>query len=51
MIVGTEVEYSFIYQMSPKEDGDPMRYYFVLSTLQMGWMNSLAYFCTTTEAV
>jgi hypothetical protein len=50
MIVGTDMEYSFVYQM-PQREGDPVRHYFVPSALQMGWMNSPAYFCSVTEAV
>jgi hypothetical protein len=50
MIVGTEMEYSFVYQMPPLV-GDPTHYYFVPSALQMGWMNSPVYLCTVTEAV
>jgi hypothetical protein len=50
MIVETASEYSFVYQMPPR-DGDTGRWYFVPSALQMGWTNSPPYFCTVTEAV
>jgi len=49
MIVEAGKEYNFVYQMPPKE-GQEEDIYVIPSSLQMGWKNSPAYFCTATEA-
>jgi len=49
MIVEAGEEHNFVFQMPPRE-GDTEKYYVVPSSLQMGWKNSPAYFCTTTES-
>ena len=49
MIVELGQEYNFIFQM-PQRPGDSEIFYAIPSSLQMGWMNSPAYFCTGTEA-
>jgi hypothetical protein len=48
MIVEDEKEYNFVFQL-PKRPGDTVTFYVVPSSLQMGWQNSPAYFCTGTE--
>jgi hypothetical protein len=42
-------EFNFVYQL-PRRPGATMTHYVVPSSLQMGWINSLVYFCTATEA-
>ena len=49
MIVERGKELNFVFEMPPKE-GDDRRYFVVPSSLQMGWTNSPAHFCTVTEA-
>ena len=49
MIVEAGMEYNFVYQLPPRP-GDTETYYVIPSSLQMGWKNSPAYFCTATEA-
>ena len=49
MIVEAGKEYNFVFQL-PEREGDTERYYVVPSSLQMGWKNSPAFFCTGTEA-
>ena len=48
MIVEAGMEHNFVFQMPPRE-GDTCRYFVVPSSLQMGWKNSPAYFCTATD--
>ena len=49
MIVEAGKEYNFVFQL-PMRDTDSERHYVVPSSLQMGWKNSPAFFCTGTEA-
>ena len=49
MIVESGQEYNFVFQM-PERPGDAEIFYVIPSSLQMGWKNSPAYFCTGTEA-
>jgi hypothetical protein len=49
MIVRAGQEYNFVYEM-PKHPSHPGDWFVVPSALQMGWTNSPAYFCATTEA-
>jgi len=49
MIVEAGKEYNFVFQL-PKREGDAETYYVVPSSLQMGWKNSPAFFCSGTEA-
>jgi hypothetical protein len=49
MIVEAGQEYNFVYEM-PWHPAHPGDWFVVPSALQMGWTNSLAYFCATTEA-
>jgi hypothetical protein len=49
MIVQAGQEPNFVYVM-PNHQAHPGTWFVVPSSLQMGWTNSLAYFCTTTEA-
>jgi hypothetical protein len=49
VIVEGGAEFNFVYQL-PCRPGDTQTYYVVPSSLQMGWKNSPAYFCTTTAA-
>jgi len=49
MIVEEGKQWYFVYQL-PVRPGDTEHHYVVPSSLQMGWKNSPAYFCTTTEA-
>jgi hypothetical protein len=49
MIVEEGKEFNFVFQL-PKRPGDTETFYVVPSSLQMGWQNSPAYFCTGTEA-
>jgi len=49
MIVEAGQEHNFVYQL-PRRPGDTETYYVVPSSLQMGWQNSPAYFCSATEA-
>lgn len=49
MIVQRGMEHNFVFQLPPKEGHDEKQYV-VPSSLQMGWKNSPAYFCTVTEA-
>ena len=49
MIVEAGKEYNFVYQL-PRRPGDTEDHFVVPSSLQMGWKNSPAYFCTATEA-
>lgn len=48
MIVEDGKEYNFVFQL-PKRKGDDEYQYVVPSSLQMGWKNSPAFFCTGTE--
>jgi len=48
MIVEAGKEYNFVFQM-PLREGDTEHHYVVPSSLQMGWKNSPAFFCTGTE--
>ena len=48
MVVEAGAEKNFVFQMPPRE-GDTTRYYVIPSSLQMGWKNSPAYFCTATD--
>lgn len=48
MIVEGGKEYNFVFQM-PRRPGDTETFYVVPSSLQMGWKNSPAYFCTATS--
>ena len=48
MIVETGKELNFVFQL-PARAGDTTRYYVIPSSLQMGWKNSPAYFCTATD--
>jgi hypothetical protein len=54
MVIESGEEYNFAFQM-PKRKGGPDITYIVPSSLQMGWKNSLAYFCiamqTTRELI
>jgi len=49
MITEAGKEYNFVFQL-PRRDGDSETYYVVPASLQMGWKNSPAFFCTGTEA-
>ena len=49
MVVKEGHEWNFVYQL-PKREGDTETFYVVPSSLQMGWKNSPAYFCSATEA-
>jgi len=49
MIVEDGKEWNFAYQL-PRRPGDKENHYVVPSSLQMGWKNSPALFCTATEA-
>ena len=49
MITEAGKEYNFVFQL-PMREGDTERKYVVPSSLQMGWKNSPAFFCTGTEA-
>jgi hypothetical protein len=49
IIVEDGQEFNFVYQL-PRRPGDTETHYVVPSSLQMGWMNSPAYFCTATES-
>ena len=49
MITEAGKEYNFVFQL-PEREGDTERHYVVPSSLQMGWKNSPAFFCTGTEA-
>jgi hypothetical protein len=49
MIVEQGKEYNFVFQL-PTRPGDTETFYVVPSSLQMGWQNSPAYFCTGTES-
>ena len=49
MITEAGKEYNFVFQI-PMREGDTERQYVVPSSLQMGWKNSPAFFCTGTEA-
>ena len=49
MVVELGKEYNFVYQMPPRQDQDE-DHFVIPSSLQMGWQNSPAYFCTATEA-
>ena len=49
MIVEKGKEYNFVYQL-PRRPGDTEDHFVIPSSLQMGWKNSPAYFCTATEA-
>ena len=48
MIVERGKEYNFVYQLPPRP-GDRGNFFVIPSSLQMGWKNSPAYFCTATE--
>jgi hypothetical protein len=50
MIVRAGQEANFVYELPPKP-ADPNRWFVLPSALQMGWTNSPAYFCETTDAV
>ena len=50
MIVRTGQEYNFVYEVPPRPDTPPGRWYVVPSSLQMGWKNSPAYFCEASDA-
>jgi hypothetical protein len=49
MIVQAGKEHNFVYAM-PQHPAHPGKWFVVPSALQMGWTNSPAYFCSTTEA-
>jgi hypothetical protein len=49
MIVQAGQEPNFVYEM-PNHQAHPGTWFVIPSSLQMGWTNSPAYFCTTTEA-
>jgi hypothetical protein len=49
MIIQSGQEPNFVYEM-PHHQAYPEKWFVVPSALQMGWTNSPAYFCTTTEA-
>ena len=49
MIVQTGAEYNFVFEL-PQQESDTQRWFVIPSSLQMGWTNSPAYFCTATEA-
>ena len=49
MIVADGKEYNFVFQL-PRRPGDTQDMFVVPSSLQMGWKNSPAFFCTGTEA-
>jgi hypothetical protein len=49
MIVQAGQEPNFVYEL-PQSEIQPGKWFVVPSSLQMGWTNSPAYFCTTTEA-
>jgi len=49
MIVEDGKEWNFVYQL-PRRPEDTEDHYVVPSSLQMGWKNSPALFCTATEA-
>lgn len=49
MIVEAGEEFNFVFQL-PLRKGDKVRWYVVPASLQMGWKNSPAFFCTGTEA-
>jgi hypothetical protein len=49
MIVESGKEKNFVYQL-PEIPQKPGKWFVVPSSLQMGWSNSPAYFCTATEA-
>jgi len=49
MIVEDGKEWNFAYQL-PRRPGDTEDHYVIPSSLQMGWKNSPALFCTATEA-
>ncbi len=49
MIVELGMEYNFVYQL-PRRPGDTEDHFVIPSSLQMGWKNSPAYFCSATEA-
>ncbi len=49
MIVEDGAETNFVFQLL-RRPGDSTTHYVVPSSLQMGWKNSPAYFCTATEA-
>ena len=48
MVVEGGAEFNFVFQMPPRP-GDTGRHYVIPSSLQMGWKNSPAYFCTATD--
>jgi hypothetical protein len=48
MVIESGEEYNFAFQM-PKRKGDPNITYVFPSSLQMGWKNSLAYFCVAMQ--
>ena len=50
MVVEQGAEYNFVYQLPPKPGVETL-YFALCSALQMGWMNSPAYFCGTTEVI
>jgi hypothetical protein len=49
MIVQSGQEHNFVYELPPNP-GRPGKWFVIPSALQMGWTNSPAFFCTTTEA-
>jgi hypothetical protein len=49
MIVESGKEINFVYQL-PEYHKQPGKWFVIPSALQMGWMNSPAYFCFATEA-
>ena len=48
MIIEEGKEYNFVFQL-PMRPGDMERHYVVPASLQMGWKNSPAFFCTGME--
>ena len=48
MVVDAGMEYNFVFQL-PRRPTDTEDHFVVPGALQMGWKNSPAYFCTTTE--
>ena len=49
MTVAPGDEYHFVFEL-PRRPGDTEPHFVLPSSLQMGWTNSPAYFCTATEA-
>ena len=49
MITEASKEYNFVFELLKRPD-DTKRWYVMPASLQMGWKNSPAFFCTGTEA-